>query len=59
MSIVLIPVSCVDDFTMRWLYSLILTINANFRLKNKARGINNDRPLSDGWGHWVLETPYH
>lgn len=44
---------------MSWLYSLILTIDANFRLKNKARGIKNDPPLGDGWAHWVPEKPYH
>ena len=35
---------------LRWLYSLNLTIDANFRLKNKARtgGIENDPPLGDG-----------
>lgn len=42
----------------RWLYSLNLTIDANFRLKNKARGIDNDPPLGDGWGHWVPNDPY-
>ena len=41
-----------------WLYSLNLTIDANFRLKNKARGIKNDPPLSGGWAHWVPDEPY-
>jgi len=40
------------------LYSLNLTSDADFRLKNKARGIKNDPPLGDGWGHWVPEEPY-
>ena len=43
---------------LRWLYSLNLTIDANFRLKNKARGIEDDSPLGDGWGHWVPSEPY-
>jgi hypothetical protein len=43
---------------IRWLYALRLTIDANFRLKNKAHGIKNDSPLGDGWGHWVLAEPY-
>ena len=45
---------------LRWLYSLNLTIDANFRLKNKARtgGLQNDPPLGDGWGHWVPNEPY-
>jgi hypothetical protein len=37
---------------------LRLTIDANFRLSNKARGIKNDPPLGDGWGHWVPDAPY-
>ncbi|KAH9974339.1 hypothetical protein BGW80DRAFT_1130440, partial [Lactifluus volemus] len=41
-----------------WLYSLNLTIDANFRLKLKNRGITNDPPLGDGWGHWVPNGPY-
>jgi hypothetical protein len=42
----------------KWLHMLRLTVDANFKLKNKARGIENDPPLSDGWGHWVPEAPY-
>jgi hypothetical protein len=42
----------------RWIYSLFTTINANFRLKNKSRGVLNDPPLGDGWAHWVPESPY-
>src|SRR5215472_6149953 len=42
----------------RWLYSQLLTIDANFRLKNKERGIRNDPPLGDGWGHWVPSEQY-
>jgi hypothetical protein len=42
----------------RWLYSLNLAIDANFRLKNKARVVHNDPPLGDGWGHWVPQEPY-
>ncbi len=41
-----------------WKYGLILTIDANFRLKNKDRGMKYDAPLGDGWGHWVPEGPY-
>ena len=47
-----------DLIFARWLYSLNLAIDANFRLKNKARGIKNDLPLGDSWGHWVPEVPY-
>ncbi|KAF7441031.1 hypothetical protein PC9H_001380 [Pleurotus ostreatus] len=42
----------------RWLYGLNLTIDANFRLKNKDRSLEKDEPLGDGWGHWVSEDPY-
>jgi hypothetical protein len=42
-----------------WLYSLILTIDANFRLKNKDRlKVTNSPALSDGLGHFVPEEPY-
>jgi hypothetical protein len=42
----------------RWRYRLNLTEDANFRLKNKSRGVKNDLPLGDGWAHWVPEGPY-
>ncbi|KAJ8468439.1 hypothetical protein ONZ45_g17240 [Pleurotus djamor] len=42
----------------RWLYTLRLTVDANFRLKNRERGITHDQPLGDGWGHWVPNGPY-
>jgi hypothetical protein len=41
------------------LYRLILTIDANFRLKNKDRkNVKADDALGDGWGHWVPGVPY-
>lgn len=43
----------------RWLYVLIITIDANFRLKLKEKGIMNDPALGDGWAHWVSSKPYH
>ncbi|KAF9490853.1 hypothetical protein BDN71DRAFT_1510941 [Pleurotus eryngii] len=42
----------------RWLYSLILTMDTNFRLKNWDRYVWNDVSLSDGWGHWVPSAPF-
>ena len=43
----------------RWLYTLILTIDANFRLKNKDRPkVTNAPAPSDGLGHFVPEEPY-
>lgn len=41
-----------------WCYGLNLTIDANFRLKNKDRQLDRDVSLGDGWGHWVKEDPY-
>lgn len=42
----------------RWLYALIVTIDANFWLKLKEKGILNDPALGDGWAHWVASQPY-
>jgi hypothetical protein len=42
----------------RWLYTLILTVDANFHLKNKKKAIKDDPPLGDGWAHVVEEKPY-
>lgn len=36
----------------------MLTIDANFRLKLKDRGLQSDPPLGDGWGHIVMSEPY-
>jgi hypothetical protein len=35
-----------------------LTIDANFRLKLKQKGIIDDPALGDGWAHWVASKPY-
>ncbi|KIM74802.1 hypothetical protein PILCRDRAFT_14111 [Piloderma croceum F 1598] len=43
---------------IRWLYILIITIDANFRLKLKEKGILNDPALRDGWAHWTRSQPY-
>ena len=40
------------------MYALILTVDANFRLKRKDKGVRKDLPLGDGWGHWVPQSPY-
>ena len=42
----------------RWLYALILTINANFCLKLKKKGYADDPPLEDGWSHFVAQGPF-
>lgn len=41
-----------------WLYQLILTADANFKLKLKEKGVVDGPPLGDGWGHWVESKPY-
>ncbi|KAF7971014.1 hypothetical protein HWV62_22285 [Athelia sp. TMB] len=43
---------------VKWLYALILTIDANFRLKLKDRNYKADPPLGDGWSHLVMTEPY-
>ena len=42
----------------RYLYRKILAIDANFRLKHKARNIAKDVPLLDGLAYYVESTPY-
>jgi hypothetical protein len=34
------------------------TVDANFRLKNRDRRITSDRPLGDGWAHFVPDGPF-
>ncbi|KAJ7717597.1 hypothetical protein B0H16DRAFT_1740547 [Mycena metata] len=43
----------------RFLYMLLLAMDANFRLKNRLRANErDDPPLGDGWGYIVEEKPY-
>ena len=42
----------------RWMYSLILTIDANFQLKLKSKGYVGEPALGDGWAYWVESEPY-
>lgn len=49
---------CADELLTSWLNTLNLTIDADFRLKHKEKGIANDPPLGDGWSHWVPINPY-
>jgi hypothetical protein len=42
----------------RWLYTPILTVDANFRLKCKDKKVKNDPALGDGWAYWVPEGDY-
>jgi hypothetical protein len=43
----------------RWLYSLFLAEDANFKQKARARSnINKDPPLGPGWGTFVENEAY-
>jgi hypothetical protein len=42
---------------IRFLYTLFLAVDANFKLKNKERGIN-DFELDPGWGCYVESSRY-
>ncbi|KAJ7719391.1 hypothetical protein B0H16DRAFT_1739421 [Mycena metata] len=43
----------------KFLYMLILAIDANFRLKNRMRKNEHDDPsFGSGWGYFVEEGPY-
>ena len=41
-----------------WLYCLILTLDANFKMKLKDRGIANDPALGQAWSQFVPAVPY-
>ncbi|KAL0948674.1 hypothetical protein HGRIS_010475, partial [Hohenbuehelia grisea] len=41
----------------RWIYALLLALDANFKLKSKTRGIK-DVELGPGWSYFVAEEPY-
>ncbi|KAJ7028878.1 hypothetical protein C8F04DRAFT_1265444 [Mycena alexandri] len=47
------------DPKFRFLYMLILAVDANFRLKNRMRKNEiDDPPLGPGWGYWVEPKEY-
>ncbi|KAJ7177592.1 hypothetical protein C8R46DRAFT_1212338 [Mycena filopes] len=44
---------------LRFLYMLMLAVDANFRLKNRMRANEVDDPsLGPGWGYWVEQKRY-
>ncbi|KAF7968821.1 hypothetical protein HWV62_29262 [Athelia sp. TMB] len=43
---------------IKWLYALLVTIDANFRMKLKDKGLAADPPMGDGWSHMVKTAPY-
>lgn len=43
----------------RWLYRLVLGMDANFRLKNRLRGGSKTDPgLGTGWAYFVPDKQY-
>ena len=44
-------------FSYRWLYSLFLAVDANFRLKLKDRKIK-DPEIGSGWAYFVENSQY-
>lgn len=43
----------------RFIYTLTIAIDANFRLKRRAVSSNErDPPLGSGWGYFVENKPY-
>lgn len=46
------------DFSTRFLYRLTLAVDANFRLKLKARNIAQEAPLIDGLAYRVHQGRY-
>ena len=43
----------------RYIYTMILAIDANFRLKRRAVSSNERDPaLGSGWGYFVSDEPY-
>lgn len=43
---------------IRWLDTLTLMLDANFRLKSKERGIRSDPALGSGLAYYVEEDKY-
>lgn len=41
------------------MYALVLTIDANFKLSLKEKGIKSDPALGDGWAHWVPREEFY
>ena len=46
-----------SNASLRWLNTLILSMDANFKLKSKERGIR-DPELAPGWSYFVHEEQY-
>ncbi len=43
----------------RYIYTSMVAIDANFRLKRRARSsVQRDPDLGSGWGYFVEDVPY-
>ncbi|TFY80078.1 hypothetical protein EWM64_g3925, partial [Hericium alpestre] len=42
----------------RWIYVLVLAMDANFKLKQKKWKKDTQQELSPGWGYFVQEDDY-
>jgi hypothetical protein len=43
----------------RWIYMLIVAMDANFRLRSKLQGaVNKNHTLGAGWSYFVDNGPY-
>ncbi len=48
-----------SDVTWRFIYTLFLAIDANFRLRNAiVSTTDRDPPLGDGWAFFIEQAPY-
>jgi hypothetical protein len=52
-----ISFSCHTDLSIRFLYTLYIAVDGNFKLKGKERHLS-DVELMPGWGAYVSEGPY-
>ncbi|KAF7971009.1 hypothetical protein HWV62_22275 [Athelia sp. TMB] len=49
-----------DDVENRWLYALIICMDACFRLQNRSRSSDaKDPTLGPGWATFIDDAPYH
>ena len=51
------PQNTFEDIN-RWLYTLFIMLDANFRLKSKDRDIKSDPALGSGLAYYVNEEDY-
>lgn len=47
-----------SDFSCRWIYTLFLSVDANFKLRLKDRGIKDEFEFSSAWTYYVGEEHF-